>query len=193
MGPEDTYIDYWLWKQWTTVIVSKLSAATLEKLPQSAREHVDRYIRTGDSLPNPALETARKRADKYVVTQLDEFRKRLGGPKTPSLKNEEKTVTRALQDIKAALDSIAKSEIIRGLKTAFAVVFPWKEAETESPEEIEEQITSGITSIKNSAILTGFKLAFTRLFPERAPEGNTAEEIGGVQNSVNLLEARRAG
>ena len=171
LKPEDTYIDYWLWQKWTTVIVSKLSAAALVRLPQSAKEHVDRYIRTGDSLPNPALETARKRADKYVVTQLDEFRKGLGGPESPSLKGKEKTVARAMQDIKATLDSIAKSEIIRGLKKAFA----WL-AGRESQEKTAEAVHNGIRGAITGKLVDGYR-AILKVFGHDLPKITNPNEL----------------
>ena len=58
LEPEDVYLDYWLWKRWTSEVVSKLPEITQSRLPETAKEYVARYIQFGDSLPNPSMAEA---------------------------------------------------------------------------------------------------------------------------------------
>jgi hypothetical protein len=60
-GPEGIYIDCWLAKRWNHAIVTRLSPEARDRAKESAKDYIERYVRDGSSLPNPALDAARKK------------------------------------------------------------------------------------------------------------------------------------
>ena len=83
LGPEDHYIDYWLWKTWKDTVEGVLAEKTREQLPELAMPFVQRYIQDGKSLPNPVLDAARRKAEQESFDALDKARKTLAGSAAP--------------------------------------------------------------------------------------------------------------
>ena len=74
-GPENIYIDYWLAKRWTHAICSRLSPESQNRAKESAVDYIERYVRDGSSLPNPALDTAREKAGAEIATREEKLTK----------------------------------------------------------------------------------------------------------------------
>jgi hypothetical protein len=65
------------------LIEGLLDEKTRERLPEIALPYIERYIQNGDSLPNPDLDAARKKAYGEVFDKLAETQQALAGPDTP--------------------------------------------------------------------------------------------------------------
>jgi hypothetical protein len=74
-GPENIYIDYWLAKRWTHAISSRLSPESQNRAKESAVDYIERYVRDGSSLPNPALDAAREKAGAEIAAREEQLTK----------------------------------------------------------------------------------------------------------------------
>ena len=71
-GPETFYLDYWLAKRWTHAIEMRLTPESRLRAKESASDYVERYLKDGSSLPNPALDAVRKKvADENAIREAD--------------------------------------------------------------------------------------------------------------------------
>ena len=123
------YIDYWLWRKWASLVEGLLDEKTREMLPAISKPYIERYIRNGDSLPNPDLDAARKKAYGEVFDKLTETQRALAGPDTPpstaaslddlideiksAIAEKEQSVVLAALDIKESFETleIARDEV----------------------------------------------------------------------------------
>ena len=186
-GPEYVYIDYWLSKQWTAAVHSRLSDKAQERVKKAAPEFVERYIKDGNSLPNPTLEKARAKAqaeirgivETEVIKELDQARRDLSGADaTPTAAT---TVGQVKDEISKHLKSQKENAVVRGLNVALAFLVPGRKALVATREVLEKEITTEIAAQKNGAILAGFNTALAWLFPGRVIQGKTAKD---VQNEI---------
>jgi hypothetical protein len=72
-GPENIFIDYWLAKRWGNAINRELPHESQMRARDSAKDYVERYIRDGSSLPNPALEAARAKVAAETAARVVEL------------------------------------------------------------------------------------------------------------------------
>lgn len=97
-GPENIYIDYWLAKRWTNAINLQLPPESQTRAMESAKDYVERYVRDGSSLPNPALDAAREKAAGEIAVREAEVEKR------------EDVVTSAEETLSAGIEELAKGK-----------------------------------------------------------------------------------
>ena len=93
-GPENIYIDYWLAKRWTNAIDLQLPLESQSRAKESAKDYIERYVRDGSSLPNPALDAAREKAAGEIAVREAEVEKREG-----VVTSAEKTLSEGIQEL----------------------------------------------------------------------------------------------
>lgn len=64
--PAHKYFDYWLAKQWNQAVFERLPEEVRDQMPEVARRAAKRYVEEGSSLPNPALDAARKKENEII-------------------------------------------------------------------------------------------------------------------------------
>lgn len=188
LEPEDIYIDYWLWRRWTREVVSSLPPDTRSRLPAIARESVERYIKFGDSLPNPSLGEAIDKAEYRVFQKLNRFRLTADGKEALPLEKGQRNVEGILKAFSDILKNKENGAIKRGMKKAYKIIFPDKVIESETTEELETKIKQGIQGMMSSAIAGAWTTVWGILAPGQEPKESEPE---AMQKEVRLVLSRR--
>ncbi len=184
------YIDLWVWRRWMSIIESKLNDESLALLPESAKAYVERYIKDGDSLPNPELDAARKKAYGDVFMLLATTHEKLAGPDDPPsvaaslpdlideigdiIEAKERLAVKAKMELNEA-DAGMKSvwQDLAGIDAALPEISTISDWLSEIREALEGK-ARGIT-------LAVYELAHKSFFPDEAmPKGKTLGELQSV-------------
>jgi hypothetical protein len=185
LGPEDHYIDYWLWKTWKATVEGVLSEKTREQLPELAMPFVQRYIQDGKSLPNPVLDASRRKAAQESFEALDKARKTLAGSDVPP--TTATTIPELAGEISKVLVEKEQNAMVRGLKKAFAMVFEVNQPASNEPENLEKEITAGISAIKTGAVMAAWKTVWTFFNTGR----DSADTPNAIKKEIKYVIARR--
>lgn len=199
----DTYIDFWLWRRWRLIFESLLDEETQAKLPELSKQYVERYVRDGDSLPNPQLDAERTKAYCEVFRELSAAQAGLADPEDapsvaaslPDLIDEIGEIVRNSKQ--QARDAEAQLDVAKvALESAWDEISEKKEPRPDIstvPGWVEE-IRKALEKKISSAAVAAFQLAHQTLFPgdppleSRSPADSQDELANKVANERYRLE-----